>query len=237
MKKIVKVLICLIIMGVVLALVYYNMDNRNYKKTDAYKFKQEYESLNGKTSSSGKKIRNVEIAKDNKIIYSNAKEVVSKIDKGESFLVYFGFASCPWCRSMVESMIAISIDKNIDIYYVDVLNIRDILEYKDGKVIVKKEADSDYLDLLDRLSSVLSDYDLKDEEGNKAELDEKRIYAPNVVSIINGVPNMLVEGVSDDLEDPYSELTDKMKRDSRRQLEDVFNTLNINNICTKEDAC
>ncbi len=237
MKKIIKIVISLLIIGGILAIIYYSVDTRNYKQTDAYKFKTEYEKLNGTTSSTGKTIRSVNIKKDNRIKYSTAEEIVKKIEKGESFLVYFGFASCPWCRSMVENLINISIDKKIDIYYVDVLEIRDILEYSDNQVVVKREGDSFYMELLEKLSPVLDDYSLRDENGEPVEVNEKRIYAPNVVSIINGVPNMLVEGVSDELKDPYAKLTNKMINESKKQLEKVFNTLTIGNICTREDAC
>lgn len=237
MKKFVKLFILLLIMGAVLAGVYYTVDTKKYEKTDAYKFKTEYEKLNGTTSSSGKIIRSVDINKKNRVKYSTAEEIVKKIDKGESFLVYFGFASCPWCRSMVENLINISIEKNIDIYYVDVLEIRDILEYSNGEVVVKRKGNKYYMELLEKLSDVLDDYRLTDENDEKVEVNEKRIYAPNVVSIINGVPKMKVEGVSDELKDPYSTLTDDMIEESKRQLKEVFDTLTTGNICTREDAC
>lgn len=237
MKKNVIRLICLIIVIGLIICSFIIYKNSEYKKTDAYKFKTEYESLNNTKNSSGKKVRNIEISKDNRIIYSSAKEIVEKIDKGETFVVYFGFASCPWCRSMITNLVDMSIEKKVDIYYVDVLEIRDTLELVDGKVKRTKEGNKYYMELLDRLDNVLSEYSLYDGEGKKVETNEKRIYAPNVVAIVNGIPEKLTEGISELLVDPYSELTDEMIKDSVDQLKCIFKCLNKKNICTKEIAC
>ena len=72
--------------------------------TDSIKFKEEYESLNGKKYKN-KKIRDVKIEKDNPFVYKTAEEIVDLIENGESFIVYFGFSKCPWCRSMIETFI------------------------------------------------------------------------------------------------------------------------------------
>ena len=88
--------------------------------TDSIKFKEEYESLNGKKYKN-KKIRDVKIEKDNPFVYKTAEEIVDLIENGESFIVYFGFSKCPWCRSMIETFIKTAKENNIDkIYYVDI---------------------------------------------------------------------------------------------------------------------
>ena len=90
--------------------------------TDSIKFKEEYESLNGKKYKN-KKIRDVKIEKDNPFVYKTAEEIVDLIENGESFIVYFGFSKCPWCRSMIETFIKTAKENNIDkIYYVDMSN-------------------------------------------------------------------------------------------------------------------
>ena len=76
----------------------------SFNQSDSKKFKNEYESLNG-TKVEGKSVRKVNIDKNNPFIYSSAEEVAKKIENKETFAVYFGFKECPWCRSVIESLI------------------------------------------------------------------------------------------------------------------------------------
>ena len=234
-KRLSLVLVAVIIAGILFGVIYHI--DKKQKNTDAYKFKIEYESLNGEKSQSGKIYRSLNISKNNRIKYSTAEEIVKKIDNKESFVVYFGFAKCPWCRSMIENLLDLADKNNTDIYYVDILDIRDTKEIVDGKVKTTKDGDENYIKLLDRLDSVLSDYILNDDEGAEYNTDEKRIYAPNVVAIVYGKPEKLTEGISKDLEDPYGEITNKMKKDSIDQLKCIFKCMEKAGICTKESAC
>ena len=148
------------------------------------------------------------------------------IDNGDTFVVYFGFESCPWCRSVVTNLIDAAKDNEIDkIYYVNVKNIRDELEYKNGKVVTKKKGMDAYYDLLDQLDGVLKKYELtikEDDEEKKIDTNEKRIYAPNVVAVVKGKPTKLVTGISEDLKNPYDKLTDEINEDSYKQFEEVL---------------
>ena len=234
-KKLMMILLLVIVMGIVLGFIY--KKETDYKKTDAYKFKVEYESLNGeKTTYGDNTYRTVKIDKNNKIIYSTAKEIVEKIEKNESFVVYFGFSKCPWCRSMIENLIEVSNEYDQEVYYVDVLEIRDKIEVKDGNLVITK-GDPDYDLLLDKLGDVLDDYKVTDEDGKEYDTNEKRIYAPNVVAVIQGTATKKVEGVSEDLTDPYMTLTNKMNKDSKKQLECIFKCLEETGVCTKKGAC
>ena len=234
-KVIIFLIVIIIIIGIVIGIKL--IKDNNYKKTDAYKFKTEYEKLNGELSKSGKKYRELNIPKNNKMVYSTAKEIVNKIDNNETFVVYFGFSACPWCRSMVNNLIDLSIKNNVDVYYVDVLDIRDTLEIVDGEVKTTKEGNKYYMELLDRLDLVLSDYSLTDEEGKKIETNEKRIYAPNVVTVVNGLPEKMTEGISEDLKDPYGTITKQMKTDSIEQLKCIVKCLEKAAVCTKQSSC
>ena len=236
MKKRIIYFIVILIIASGLFAVLYHMDKK-YKDTDAYKFKKEYEKYNGDTAKNGKKYRKLEISEDNRMIYSTAKDIVKKIDNNESFIVYFGFPTCPWCRSMITNLVDMSIEKEVDIYYVNVLDIRDTKEYVDGEVKTTKEGDKYYMELLDRLDSVLEKYSLKDKDGNEVETNEKRIYAPNVVTISNGSPKKLVDGCSDSLEDPYGKITEEMQNDSIEELKCIFKCFEEDNVCVKPDAC
>lgn len=233
-KKIVLIIIILVFAGLLFQGLY--LLDKNKKQTDAYKFKEEYESLNGEKSQSGKLYRSLNISSSNKMKYSSAKEIVEKINNDESFIVYFGFAKCPWCRSMIENLLSLAKEYDVDIYYVDVLEIRDTMEVVDGKVKTTKEGDKNYMKLLDLLSDVLSDYSLE-VDGVKYETNEKRIYAPNVVTVVQGKAEKMNEGISKDLKDPYGKITDKMKKESKKQLECNFKCLEKAGICTKPNAC
>lgn len=209
-------------------------------KTDASKFKEEYESLNGTTNKSGKVIRTITIDKDNPIVYSTAEEIVKKIENKETFVVYFGFASCPWCRSVLPTLLDVSKDLKLDkIYYVDILNIRDSLILDDnGKLITETEGSEAYYKLLTLLDSVLSDYSMSDKDGNKIETNEKRIYAPNVVGIANGKPLELTTGISSLQTDAYMELTPEMISETTSMFRCVIKcVLESNNSCSLDKAC
>ncbi len=209
-------------------------------KSDAVKFKEEYESLNGTVSASGKEIRSITIDKDNPMIYKSADDIVKMIENKETFVVYFGFPACPWCRSVLPTLLDVSKDLGLDkIYYVDVLEIRDTLKVNDNKeVVVDKKGTDAYYKLLELLDNVLSDYNLSDSEGNKVEANEKRIYAPNVVGIFNGKALELTTGISSLQTDGYMDLTDEMIKETEGLFRCVIKcVLDSNPTCSIDKAC
>lgn len=195
--------------------------------SDSLKFKKEYESLNGEKNDFGQKYRTLNIPKDNPFVYSTAKEINSMIDKGDTFVVYFGFSKCPWCRSIMEQFIKVANDNNVNtIYYVDVLDIRDVKEVKNGEVVTTKEGDKDYMSLIEKIGDVLEEYTLEETNGNKVKTGEKRIYAPNIVVISHGKAIKLETGIADDLKDPHSDLTTEMRKDTYDKLKCIMKCFN-----------
>jgi len=192
------------------------------KETDAIKFKNEYESLNNTKSESGKDIRNITIDEKNPMVYKTEDDIVNLINNKETFLVYFGFAKCPWCRSVLPTLLEVSKENKIStIYYVDVLNIRDVYELDDnGNLNKTKEGTKGYNELLSLLGDKLSDYTL-----NGKSVGEKRIYAPNIVSIIDGKVDSVVTGISSLQTDGYMELTDEMVNETKNILNPVIEKL------------
>ena len=239
-KKIVGVIvIVLVIIGIVLAFIGFGnskepASNNPKPSTDAIKFKEEYEKLNGEKNSSGKEYRKITIDENNPFVYSGASEIVEKIKNKESFAVYFGFNSCPWCRSILPTLIKVAQDLNITkIYYVDVYSIRDTYELNSkGKPEKTKEGSQGYDELIELLSDVLSDYNLTDSKGKTVKTGEKRIYAPNIVSIIDGKPNKLTEGTSSLQTDGYMELTDEMLAESYDNIKCVLSCLEKKDTCS-----
>ena len=170
----------------------------NNSQTDGIKFKEEYEKLNGKKNDQGKKYREITIDSKNKMVYKTTEEVLNLIDKKKSFVLYFGFDTCPWCRSVVPTIASISKELNQEVYYIDVKDIRDTFELDDdNKPKLVKKGSKDYSKLLEKLEPVLEDYTLTDSDNNEIKVGEKRIYAPSIVSVIDGKAKELTTGISD----------------------------------------
>lgn len=232
-------ILAIVLATLLLALSLLKIPNKILDK-DAIKFKEEYENLNGKINENSKnKYRTVKIDSKNKIIYSSAKEVLKMMEEKKSFVVYFGFDSCPWCRSVVENVSKISKELDENIYYVDVKEIRDVCELDDeNKVKLTKEGDKNYLKLIKKLDSVLKEYTLTTDDDNDVKVGEKRIYAPNVVSIIDGSAKELTTGISDKQTDGYMTITDEMKQESYKKIKKVVQeVVTYNSTCNLDKAC
>lgn len=231
----------LVVIALVLLLIITGCDYEKKDKTsDALKFKNEYESLNGeKVGNTSYKVRELNIPEDNPIVYADANDIITMMDNNDTFVVYFGFNSCPWCRSVLPTLLEVCDDENIDrIYYVDVKEIRDQMDVNDdGEVVLVKEGSEGYIGLLNRLDNVLDDYTLE-YKGKEVSTGEKRIYAPNVVSIVNGEAKELETGISDELVDPFMELTDDIKNDIYNKFKcSIKCVLENKNSCSSKHAC
>lgn len=208
---------------------------------DALKFKIEYESLNNEINSKTQnKIRSIKIPKNNSIMYVSASDIIEKINNGESFIVYFGFAECPWCRSVIPTFLKAASDYNLSkVYYVNVKNIRDIISLdENNQEIIETKGSSDYYRLLEKFDNVLDNYVVKNDKNENILLDEKRIYAPNFIVVINGVAKKKITGISELQSDGYMELTDNIKEDMYDSFENFIKIfINQENICYKESIC
>ena len=180
------------------------------KKDDyASKFKEEYESYNGKQTSSGKDYLKVEVPEENVIVYSSISEVLDII-KNKSGVIYFGFPTCPWCRNMVVPLLEAADSTSLDkIYYLNMYEERDTIKYVDGEFITEKEASEGYYDLVNALSSILDDYIVKDSDGIEHNTSKKRIYVPLVVFIKDGEIVDYHANTVDSQVDPYIKLNDE----------------------------
>lgn len=207
--------------------------------SDSMKFKKEYEGVNG-TTYHDKKIRNVSIDVKNKIKYLTPKELLEKIDNDESFVVYFGFKECPWCRSIIESLISVSNDSKVEnLYYVDVKEIRDTIELdNNNKLKVTKKGTDEYYELLKRMDNVLTKYNITNKENEEIDTNEKRIYAPNIVSFVEGKAIKMETGISKKETDPYMELTKGMTNYTKKTFKCLFKCVEDSiGTCTKDNMC
>ncbi|MBR0474377.1 MAG: hypothetical protein IJJ19_05195 [Erysipelotrichaceae bacterium] len=199
---------------------------------DALKFKQDYEKLNGQTTESGNKYREVEIDAKNPFVYVELDEVLRRMDNGETFIVYFGANWCPWCRSILPTVIKTARELKVDkIYYVDVrkdndhdLDIRDSYAVDEsGRIYLSHEGTEAYHKFIERASEVLADYSREDVptlDGTEFE-GAKRVGAPNFVLIEKGQAVNMITGISSLQSDPYQELNDDILQD----VSDMFTKL------------
>lgn len=200
------------------------------KNNDAHKFKEEYESFNDKKNDYFE-YRKLNIDEDNPFVFATDQEIVEKIENKESFIVYFGDPQCPWCRSIVEQVIKSAKANGIEkIYYVRFWDgfheekIRDVYELdKKNKPVLKQEGTEAYSKLLEYLDSVLSDYTLKDSKGKTIKVNEKRIFLPNFVAVVNGEAKELIEGISEKQTGYNGELTEEVIKDEKKIFDGFFN--------------
>lgn len=225
MKKVLTVLLVLLLLT-------------GCNKTDAERFKEEYESMNNKEVY-GQKVRNLTIDSDNNIVYKSASDIIDMINNKETFVVYFGFKECPWCRSVLPSLLKVSKDLGLEsLYYVDISELRDTIEINDNnELVTTKEGGKGYSELLKLLDPVLDNYTIEN-NGDIIDTGEKRIYAPNVISVVEGVPTMNKTGESELLTDPYMELTEEIENDIYnifkcviKCVTDKSNTCQYNKVC------
>ena len=216
----------LVLLLIILVLV---LTGCNKKVNYAEKFKNDYESLNGIKSKSGKVHRTVSIDIDNPFIEISAKELVEKIENKETFYVYFGDKLCPWCRSVIEKAIEVAKDNDIEkIYYVAIWDdegneiLRDKYELQDNKLTKVIDGSKEYYKILKYFDNVLSDYNLTDSEGNKVSTEEKRIYAPNFIYVEDGESLRLTEGISDKQKDSREKLTSEILEDEEELFKEFF---------------
>ena len=143
-------------------------------------------------------------------------------------------------RSVLPTLLEVSKDLKLDkLYYVDVLEIRDVLDLdENGKLYTKTKGSDGYYKLLELLDNVLSDYSMTDKNSKPVNTNEKRIYAPNVVGIVNGEAIELTTGISKLQTDGYMDLTEEMVNETYNAFKCVIKcVLDSQNTCSLDKAC
>ena len=220
MKK--AIFVILILLAFIIGLVViFNIDFKKEtteNKTDNIKFKEEYESLNGKKNSNNQEYVNVEIDENNSMVYATYEEIVDILEKGTG-IIYFGFPECPWCRRAVPVLIDASNELGIDkIYYFNALDMRDKKSLDaDGNIIIEDEGTDEYKKLVELMYDSLPVYEgLNDDT-------IKRLYFPTVVFVKNGeIVSFHVDTV-DSHENPYESLTNEQYNELKQIYMDGMN--------------
>lgn len=193
---------------------------KEVEHTDAILFKQEYESLNDEVNqNNGKSYKKLEIAEDNQVDYVSEEETISILENGTG-IIYMGFPTCPWCRSMLPVLLQTLDNMNIDkLYYLNILDVRDTWELNDkGKAEKTKEGTNEYYKMLELMDEVLEPFTLTNEKGKEIDTKEKRIYAPTVIGVKDGkIVGIHVSTVESQI-DPYKNLT----KEQEEELSEIF---------------
>ena len=114
-NKIILIAIIILTIIVLCVCVYSIINNNHVNKSDANKFRTEYMELNDKTNeATGDAYPIVNISVNNTVKYISSKEAV-KILKEKSGIIYFGFKTCPWCRSLVSILTDVAIEERKNI--------------------------------------------------------------------------------------------------------------------------
>lgn len=159
--------------------------------------------------------------------------------ENEDAIIYFGFASCPWCRNAVPVLLDAAKELNVDkIYYVDILDMRDTYKFS-GSIEpeqTKKGTDA-YYKILKILDKKLEEFYVTDDAGNMYDTGVKRLYAPTVVSISSGKVKGFHVATLESQEDPYTALTDKQKEELKDIYKELINALDNDEACKDDKAC
>lgn len=232
----------ILIVVIILTLIFisigvYSIHNKkNINNSDANKFRTEYMELNDKINeTNGEAYPIVTISENNTIKYITPKEAVKMLKEG-SGIIYFGYKTCPWCRSLVSTLTDVASNKKENIYYVDIADIRSSFTLDDGKLSKNKNGTKDYYNILKELDDYLEEYFLEDESGNKYDTEEKRLYAPTLVAVSRGNIIDVHIGTIPSQQNGY----DKLTEDEIKELENIItNLIDKKNeiLCTKENNC
>lgn len=205
------------------------------KETDALKFKEEYESLNGTSiENSNYKYPSIEIINDNAVKYSTNEEILKVLENGTG-VIYFGYPTCPWCRNAVPVLLEAANEVGIEnIYYLNMKDERDQIKVKeDGTLEVVNEGTEGYKKLLERLDNILTEYTLEDVHGNTISANEKRIYVPLAVFVREGE----IVGYHVDTVETQTNPFELLNEEQKNELMDIYINLMhkvLNDVCDSE---
>lgn len=187
---------------------------------DATRFKEEYETLNGKDNGHGGNHLEISIAKDNPMEYVDYTRIKQLLTNGTG-VIYFGFPECPWCRNLIPTLIDTANEMNVkNILYFNNKAERDIKSLDEsGNIITKTEGSDDYYELLELMEGHTSVYDGLNDESIK------RLYFPTVVFVKDGEIVGFHEGTVDSQEDASVYVDAEQQKELKKILKENFEKL------------
>lgn len=213
--------------------------NEEMVMTDAKKFKEEYESLNGTVRESDKEQYNtVMVDIDNPIVYVDCGEALEVLQE-EKAILYIGANWCPWCRNAVPVLFEAAEEYAVDkIYYLNLDDEKSNYEVQDGKLVLINEGSQNYYKLLDALKEHLKDYVLT-VDTKKYDTKEKRIYMPFVIGIKNGQVVSKHNGTVslEEGQTKYSAMTEKQHDELYKAYQNMFKGIYGSSEFCGEEEC
>ncbi len=147
--------ICLIFLVFSLLLTGLTGCSKEEEQSDALKFKEEYEALNGSSDEDGNVYVDITIDEDNTIRYVDIEGIIEAFGNG-THVIYLGWPSCGWCRRMLPVLIdTVNQYSGIYIYYYSIEEIREA--YEDDP---ESELGQQYKVLVDEINR--DDFDLSE---------------------------------------------------------------------------
>ncbi len=197
--------------------------------TDAKIFKEEFEKYNDTLLDDlGSKV-NITIDEENPMIKKEPKDIIEMINNKETFIIYFSYPTCSWCRNGLPTVLKAAKENNIEkIYYLDISQLRDEYTLNENHEAIKTtEGTEEYYKLLELLDCVLEPYHALTYVNSKGKtkevkIEEKRIYAPSMVTIKEGLPKALENGLLDEQTDPSIEPTEEQTKAILERLKTFF---------------
>jgi len=177
-KIIIFISLVFIIAVMALVLVFMKTDKPNIDLTeDEIRFKEEYESLNGTSYNETFMLKDVNIESDNNIKYVNDNEILSLLEEGTN-IIYFGWADCNWCRSIVPTLVETVKENDVDtLYYYD---------FKSLRVAYENNNDPKKVEIYESIIKIIGDDISSQFDEDSQRSGEKKILAPTVVFIKDG---------------------------------------------------
>jgi len=205
------------------------------EETDAIKFKREYEEFNGKKYENTEiSYFDVNLSSNNLFKYIKAEDAVKFLNEGTG-VIYFGFPQCPWCRTLVPYLEEVGKSVGVkNIYYLNILELRDTYEVEGKKANITKEGTKEYYELLKALDKYLEEYYLTNEDGKKIDTGVKRLYAPTTVVVKDGKIVDFLEGTVDS-QKKFVALTKEETSELKKRLSNMF--IKISNTACTDTGC
>ena len=183
-------------------------------------WKEEYESLNGEKSESGKLYPTVMIPEGLEVSFPTEEEVLELFRSGTG-IVYFGFPECPWCRTLLPVLSEVLTENpGVTLFCYDLRPERD--EYRadeDGGLRQIREGTEFYGRLLSVLDGWIGPYQGLNDDSLK------RIYMPTLVFLKDGVIQSVHINTVDGQKSGYDPLTDEQREELRSALTESVQAL------------
>lgn len=183
----------------------------------AASWREEYEALNGETDEDGRPWPTVIIPEDLPVLFPTEEEALGLFRDGTGIL-YFGFPSCPWCRTLLPVLSEVLTEHpEITLFCRDLREDRD--EYRldaGGSPRLVRKGTAFYGELLSLLGEWLGPYQGLNDESLR------RVYMPTLVFLRDGEIQSVHIGTVDGQESGFDPLTDEQRAELRSVLEEAI---------------